>query len=88
MVTRSIEAMLTRIVVSVVDRIRQFVCGLHGHDALLHFQTGRLSMRCTSCGYESPGWDLRTSRAPVQTARQAGRLAPRPVRLVDERRVA
>jgi hypothetical protein len=37
--------------------VRQFLCGLHGHDALLHFDHGRVSLLCTSCGYESPGWD-------------------------------
>lgn len=41
------------------DRVRQFVCGLHGHDALLHYEHGRMSLLCSSCGYESPGWDLK-----------------------------
>ena len=44
------------------NTVRQFFCGLHGHDALLHFEPGRLSLQCTSCGYETPGWDLRTTR--------------------------
>ena len=44
----------------VTDKVRQFLCGLHGHDALLHFERGRMSLQCTSCGYETPGWDLRT----------------------------
>ena len=53
----------------VTDKVRQFVCGLHGHDALLHFEHGRMSLRCTSCGYETPGWDLRASEEPPrQTA--------------------
>ena len=41
------------------ERVRQFMCGLHGHDALLHFERDRLSLVCTSCSYESPGWDIR-----------------------------
>ncbi len=40
-------------------QLRQFICSLHGHDALLHFESGRMSLRCTSCDYETPGWDLR-----------------------------
>ena len=41
------------------DGVRQFICGLHGHDALLHFGQGRISLQCTSCGYETPGWDVK-----------------------------
>ena len=41
-----------------VTVIRRFICGLHGHDALLHFERSRVSLQCTSCGYETPGWDL------------------------------
>ncbi len=44
--------------------LRQFLCGLHGHDSLLHFEQGRMSLECSSCGYESPGWDL-TPHAPT-----------------------
>ena len=69
-----------------MDQMRQFVCGLHGHDALLHFQEGRLSLQCTSCGYETPGWDLKTAQAP------GGVVDPQPsvlrMPLVRERRVA
>jgi hypothetical protein len=44
-----------------VTKVRQFVCGLHGHDALLHFEQERISLQCTSCGYETPGWNLKAS---------------------------
>jgi hypothetical protein len=44
-------------------QLRQFLCGLHGHDALLHFEQGRISLLCTSCGYESPGWDVKAAPA-------------------------
>ena len=40
------------------EQVRQFFCGLHGHDALLHYEQGRMSLQCTSCGYETPGWDI------------------------------
>jgi hypothetical protein len=52
----------------VTDKVRQFLCGLHGHDALLHFEQGRMSLQCTSCGYETPGWDLRPAEQPPQAA--------------------
>lgn len=28
------------------------------HDFLLKIERGRLSLRCESCSYESPGWTL------------------------------
>jgi hypothetical protein len=76
--------MVTRLFTRAADVLRQFVCGLHGHDALLHFEKTRLSMRCTTCGYETPGWDLKP--AP----RLAAEHKPRVVRipLVSQRRVA
>ena len=30
----------------VLDRMRQMLCGLHGHDTLLHFEQDRMSLRC------------------------------------------
>src|SRR5262245_44731565 len=41
----------------------QVICGLHGHDSVLHFETHRVMMRCTSCGHETPGWEI-TGRGP------------------------
>ena len=38
--------------------MRQTLCGLHGHDTFLHFERDRMSLRCVSCGHESPGWEL------------------------------
>ena len=65
--------------------VRQFICGLHGHDALLHFEHGRMSLLCASCGHESPGWEVKSDgRAqPVESQ-------PHPMRvsIVGERRVA
>ncbi len=46
-----------------VSRMRQFVCGLHGHDELLQFERGRLSLKCASCGHETPGWNLAKTEA-------------------------
>lgn len=73
-------------VTGLVTRMRQMMCGLHGHDALLHFETGRLSMRCTSCGHETPGWDLKAPPLRAGAPGPAGRVLRLP--LVRERRVA
>lgn len=66
--------------------VHQFLCGLYGHDALMHFEESRISLQCTSCGYETPGWDLKHVPADTQTAH----AVPRAVRfpLLGERRVA
>src|SRR3954463_13949857 len=46
-----------------VDRLGQLVCGLRGHDAVLHFEGNRVNMRCTSCGHDTPGWEI-SGRGP------------------------
>ncbi len=51
-----------------VTMAHQFVCGLHGHDSLLHFERGRLSLKCLSCGHESPGWDIKQAEPPEAIA--------------------
>jgi hypothetical protein len=69
------------------EHMRQFLCGLHGHDALLHFGPGRISLQCTSCGYETPGWDVKKG---VPAHAEAPQAAPHIIRLplISERRVA
>jgi len=36
--------------------IHSAVCGFQGHDPLLQVEGGRMFLRCTTCGYETPGW--------------------------------
>jgi hypothetical protein len=45
------------------SRFGQMMCGLRGHDSVLHFEGNRVMMRCTSCGYDSPGWEI-TGQGP------------------------
>lgn len=47
----------------VVSSVQQKICGLHGHDSLLHFEEGRISLLCTSCGHQSPGWVVKKTPA-------------------------
>jgi hypothetical protein len=53
----------TGIVARLVARFGQMVCGFRGHDSVLHFEGKRVMMRCTSCGYDTPGWEI-NGRAP------------------------
>jgi NAD-dependent SIR2 family protein deacetylase len=59
--TQNAETMVNR----AVSRVSQFLCGLRGHDAVLHFEGKRVNMRCTSCGHDTPGWEV-TGRGPRQ----------------------
>ena len=77
---RSETGMVTR----AMGQMRQFLCGLHGHDALLHFNQGRISLQCTSCGYETPGWDVKGRTAAADAHPRTVVRLP----LVQERRVA
>jgi hypothetical protein len=43
----------------------QRVCAMTGHNSTLHFEGRRVMMRCGSCGYDSPGWDI-IGRGPTQ----------------------
>jgi hypothetical protein len=41
-----------------VWRLGQLLCGVRGHDSVLHFEGKRVMMRCTSCGHDTPGWEI------------------------------
>ena len=72
----------------VLDRVRQMICGLHGHDTLLAFEQNRMSLRCVSCGHETPGWELNEAPPTVTIRGDARRHALRPHHLVSDRRIA
>jgi hypothetical protein len=46
-----------------LSRLGQVFCGLSGHDSVLHFEGNRVMMRCTSCGHDTPGWEI-SGRGP------------------------
>lgn len=53
----------TSVVARTLGRLGQLVCGLRGHDSVLHFEGNRVNMRCTSCGHDTPGWEI-SGRGP------------------------
>jgi hypothetical protein len=72
------------------DRVRQMLCALHGHDNLLLFERDRLSLKCSTCGHETPGWEL-SETPPTPTAASHGdarRHALVRPQLVGARRIA
>jgi hypothetical protein len=79
--------MAAEILRGVGESVRQFLCGLHGHDSLLHFEKGRMSLLCSSCGHETPGWDVKTAPAQRDVTQTANRRAVR-LPFFGERRAA
>ncbi len=62
----------------IVDAVRQTLCSLRGHDSVLHFEQNKVLLRCTSCGYDSPGWDVGHARPRVVFEGDAQRHLLRP----------
>jgi hypothetical protein len=73
---------------SVIDRLRQVYCGMHGHDSLLQFEQDRMFLRCASCGHETPGWSLDEARPTVTMRGDAGRLRLPQNQTIGDRRIA
>jgi hypothetical protein len=71
-----------------MDWLRQTFCSMHGHDTMLHFQQGRMSLRCVSCGHETPGWSLNEAKPTITIRGDARRLAIQRPHLVATRRIA
>ena len=59
-----------------LERLLRLPCLFRGHDSVLHFENTRISLRCLSCGYRTPGWrlgpDVGYASSPVH------KLSPRP----------
>jgi hypothetical protein len=68
--------------------LRQTFCGLHGHDTMLHFEQERMSLRCVSCGHETPGWELNEARPTVTIRGDNRRHALVRPQLIGARRIA
>ena len=77
----------TREELTVFDRLRQAMCGLHGHDSLVQFEHDRMFLRCVSCGHETHGWELDGPR-PQVSVRETHRAPLVRPQLVGERRIA
>jgi hypothetical protein len=46
------------VVARAMGRLGQLLCGVRGHDAVMHFESNRVMMRCASCGHDTPGWEI------------------------------
>ena len=86
--TTSVPAQEEGLGVRVVDWLRQAFCAMHGHDTMLHFQQERMSLRCVSCGHETPGWALNQEPPRIKVRGDARRHALQRPHLVSARRIA
>ena len=68
--------------------MNQLFCGLRGHDTLLRFENERMSLRCVSCGHETPGWELNEVPPTVTVRGDARRHAIARPQLISARRIA
>ena len=55
---------------TVAARFSQLICGLSGHELVLSAEPGRLSLKCMSCPYETPGWTIKESGAGARPRHQ------------------
>lgn len=51
---------------TVAARFSQLICGMSGHELVLSAEPGRLSLKCMSCPYETPGWAIKASGAAAR----------------------
>lgn len=47
---------------------RQFVCGLTGHERVLHTAGDTLTLRCAACAHDTPGWSTGAPRYKLTAA--------------------
>ena len=72
----------------VMTSLREMFCGLTGHDAMLNFEQERMSLRCASCGHETPGWELNEVPPTVTIRGDARRHALARPQLIRARQIA
>jgi hypothetical protein len=56
------------LVASFLGWLQHSVCALHGHDPMLQYERNRIFLRCTSCGHETPGWEVAPNASPRRAA--------------------
>jgi hypothetical protein len=68
--------------------LHQMFCGLRGHDTLLRYEEERISLRCVSCGHETPGWELNAVPPTVTVRGDARRHALARPQIIGARLIA
>jgi hypothetical protein len=67
-------------------RVREWllvtICGLRGHDFLVHFEPKRMCLECSACRYQTPGWQLAGARRVDMSTGVPRKADTRPGRLL------
>jgi hypothetical protein len=78
-----VRVALSKAVENGIGRVDQCLCAFRGHVLFMHFEPRRLSLRCVSCGYESPGWQIgRASSDAPPALRAIDRFTRPPSRII------
>jgi hypothetical protein len=78
-----VRVALAKAVENALGHLGHFLCAIRGHELFMRFEPRRLSLRCESCGYESPGWEIGRQPSDAPRARRAlDRFAPRSSRII------
>jgi hypothetical protein len=64
------------------------LCGVHGHESVLQHEPTRMYLRCMSCGYETPGWDVGPAPQLARSLAESRSRIAAPRHLTVMRRVA
>ena len=59
---------------NVASRLSRLICGMSGHQLLLNAEPGRLSLKCMSCPYETPGWTIKAKSYDGRQRRQTANV--------------
>lgn len=87
-VADAVEDSTPRFITWVLAWLQHTVCALHGHDAILQYERDRIFLRCTSCGHETPGWDVAHNAALRHPLADARSGVGSPPELVVARKIA
>jgi hypothetical protein len=77
------------VVARALAAVQHAFCSLRGHDNLLHFDHNRMFLRCATCGYETPGWQIDRTRPRLRFHGDPRRqILVGPGNLVSTRKIA
>ena len=52
------------------------ICGIRGHDSLLHFERNRVCLECATCGHQSPAWIIGRVEADARRVQRRSGASP------------
>ena len=78
---------MAKVIAELSARVHTFLCGLGGHEFLLNAEPGKMSLRCMSCPYETPGWAIKSTHSTAGRHTEQQAVASPQTRVRDSRHV-